>query len=195
MRYLLVSALLACAAVCASTEAHADEAPAKPYTLSATFSPIHLLLPVFEVSVEPYILPHFTMSAIAGYGSVKVDNVIGQSFKFSVLELGAQARGYLNASNDGLHLGVEALYIKVDTSDNSVGTVKVSGTGSGLAAGPLLGYKLLTRVGFTFEAQGGVQFGLVSAEAKASDGTTQAQDSDSESKIFPLLNLNIGWTF
>ena len=112
---------------------------------------------------------------------------------------GADASRLINEGqqvNAAVALAAATAATWVDTDNaNYAGTVKVSGTGSGLAVGPLIGYKLVTSVGFTFEAQGGVQFAAVKADAKASDGASSAQASDSDSSVFPLLNLNIGWTF
>jgi hypothetical protein len=62
-----------------------------------------------------------------------------------------------------------------------------SASGEGLGIGALIGYKELARVGFTFVAQGGVHFGVIQAEA--TDATVKQR------KVFPLLNLNLGWSF
>ncbi len=160
-------------------------------SVGITISPLHLILPVVELTVEPRLTNKISVAAIVGYGSIKQD-VLFESFRFKVYELGGQFRYYvLGDYRHGMQLGAELLYIKVSTDGNSTGTIKVSGIGEGLAAGPFVGYKIATRVGFTFDAQLGAEFAVV--RAHASDSSSSASNSDS--KVFPLLNLNVGWSF
>jgi hypothetical protein len=91
---------------------------------------------------------------------------------------------------DGLEVGAELLYIKVDTS--SVEGTDVSGVADGLAFGPMVGYKLVTSGGFTFVAQGGFEYVDYNAEAKDTSGNSS---TDTRSDFIPLINLNIGWSF
>ena len=162
-----------------------EEAPRR--IVSVTFSPIHLIFPIAEVTVEGNINNKIGIAVIGGYGSLEATDGI-QKRKLSAFEAGAHVNYYVIGSFDhGMQLGVEALYVKVATDDN----VQVSGAANGLAIGPYVGYKIITRVGFTFEANGGVQY--VAAKANATDGTSSAQKSDS--KVIPLLNLNVGWSF
>lgn len=135
--------------------------------VSITFSPLHLILPVFEATVEVRAHDHVGIALIGGYGQVKVSDVFS-SYKFSVYEVGGQVLFYpISTFDKGLQLGAEALYVKVNTDDNYRGNVTVSGAGSGLAVGPLVGYKFCTSGGFSFVVQGGVQF--MTVKAKASD--------------------------
>jgi hypothetical protein len=89
-----------------------------------------------------------------------------------------------------LQLGAEILYIKVETEEQTE-QATLTGVGDGVGVGPLIGYKLVTSGGFTFLAQGGVEYVVLRAEA--SDGTNSA--SEEEDRFIPLLNLNLGWTF
>ncbi len=91
---------------------------------------------------------------------------------------------------DKLVLGAELLYVHV-SSDN-LNQQSIRGIGVGYAVGPLVGYKLMTDVGFTFIAQGGFEYVFV--QAQASD-TTGNSDTSSDSQFIPLINLNIGWSF
>jgi hypothetical protein len=70
--------------------------------------------------------------------------------------------------------------------------VDVTGVGEGFAVGPLVGYKLVTSGGFTFLAQGGIEYVAVRAEASNTSGSSA---SKSDSRLIPLLNLNLGWSF
>jgi hypothetical protein len=84
------------------------------------------------------------------------------------------------------------LYAGVSGGDSSTNNVKVAATASGLAAGPFVGYKLATRVGFTFNVQGGVEYLFVRADASASTGQTA---SAQQTRLIPLVNANLGWSF
>jgi len=155
--------------------------------VSVTFSPIHLLFPIVEVTAEVNLNDKIGVAAILGYGSMKANDGL-QDRKFSAFEVGGHFNYYAVGTFDhGMQLGVEALYVKIATDDN----VKVSGAANGLAIGPYVGYKVITRIGFTFEANGGVQY--VAARANASDGTSSG--TAKESSVIPLLNLNVGWSF
>ena len=63
----------------------------------------------------------------------------------------------------------------------------LSAKGEGVAVGPFLGYKYTADVGFTFDAQ----LGIERVFAKATSGSSNASDST----YVPLLNLNVGWSF
>ncbi len=156
-------------------------------------SPIHLIMPVFEASVEVRAHDHIGIALIGGYGKVKVKDIF-RSYTFDVYEVGGQLLFYpISKFDKGLQLGAEVMYLHVGTADNYAGDeVTVSGSAGGIAVGPLVGYKVCTSGGFTFVAQGGVQFMTAKAEASDSNGTTA---TDEASNIFPMINLNLGWSF
>jgi hypothetical protein len=166
------------------------EPPVRNVTL--TFSPIHLLFPVFEAMAEIRVANGFGIAAIGGYGEIAVEDVFGNDYKFTAYVVGGQIAGYLQHPFHGLQLGAEVLYLKVETKEEVGTRVRVTGVGDGLAIGPFVGYKLVTEGGFTFLVQGGAQYMAVRAEAKSGDGQF-AQEEDS--RLIPLLNLNIGWSF
>lgn len=172
--------------------------PAKPSEressgpfLSLTFSPLHLLSPVFELQVEGRVVPHFGAALIGGVGSIKSERgasgVPAQTF--SAYELGAQLVGYPLQPFESLQLGAELLWVKVSTE--SYNGREITADAGGVAVGPFIGYKLVTRVGFTFFAQGGFQYLVAKADASDNLGNTA---SDERSAFIPLLNLNVGWT-
>jgi hypothetical protein len=172
----------------------APPAPTPPpeedlHDVSLTFSPIHLLLPIFELTAEVRLVDSIGLAGIVGGGTVTVVDAFGEDISFDAFELGAHFRWYpIGDFDHGMQLGVELLYIFVS---GSVGSSGVTGTGSGLAVGPFIGYKITTSVGFTFDAQLGAQMAGIAAQA--TDGTTTEEASDTQ--VIPLLNLNIGWAF
>lgn len=159
--------------------------------LSLTMSPLHLILPVFEVTAEYALQPKVGVALIAGYGSVKANDLDASAESIDVFEIGAQARYYLLGDFEhGLQLGAEAVYLKASTSTSSSGQT-IQATGEGLSAGAFIGYKVVSSMGFTFDAQLGQQYAGVGAKATSSSGQSASTNDASWS---PLLNLNVGWT-
>lgn len=202
--------LIACIALFASTAAAQNSAPPPPPPLasadtpatasapapapeepkrlaSVTFSPIHLAQPIVEVTTEFALHDKIGVAAILGYGSVSA-TAGTQSYRFRAYEAGAHFNYYvLGTFNHGMQLGLEALYAKVMTDGN----VQISGAANGFAVGPYVGYKLITRIGFTFEANGGVQY--LAMRGNATDGRTTV--TGTSNRWIPLVNLNVGWSF
>ena len=158
--------------------------------MTLTLSPGHLLFPIFEPMIELRVVDGFGIAVLGRYGTISVDDSLGESHRFTAYELGGQLSWYPLDAFRSLAVGAEDLYVKVETEPNSAATV--TGVGDGVAMGPFIGYKLVTRGGFTFLAQGGVQYIAIRAEAEDSSGNTE---SDEDSRVIPLLNLNIGWSF
>lgn len=166
-------------------------APAAPrHSVSVTFSPIHLLFPIVELSGEVALNEKVSVAGIVGFGSIPVETRTTTSTKterLSAWEVGGHFNYYVVGSFEhGMQLGVEALYLKVSTTDSSY---RSAASATGLAVGPYVGYKLITGVGFTFEANLGAEY--VVAQAATSDGSATASDS----RWIPLVNLNVGWSF
>src|SRR5690606_13892868 len=160
------------------------EAAAPLPTLSITFSPIHLVMPVVEVTGELRLAPTLSAAIIGGAGRLGGDRVNAVDDRsYSVFELGAQVRWYaLGDFRSGLQLGAEALYLEVATDDDGV-----SATGEGLALGPFVGYKHTFPIRLTLDAQVGAQ----ALAVRADSGRSSAEDKD----VIVLLNLNAGWSF
>ena len=146
---------------------------------SLTWSPLHLILPVVELTGEFKPMPHFGVSVIAGVGSVtdSMTKVSGRA-----LEGGGQINWYPLRDFAGLDFGVEALYLSIDNVN-----LDSSATAAGLAIGPFIGYKAMFPFGLTLVAQLGVEF--VAAKAQSSSAMADQKD------VIPLLNLNAGWSF
>lgn len=158
-------------------------APAAASDLSLTFSPVHLLLPVVEVTAEQRVDDVLSAAAIGGVGGFGGD--------FWIWEVGAQLRYYALGSFDhGLQLGAELLYVHVSSDD--VLDTGIGGKGVGLAVGPFVGYKYAADLGFTVDVQAGAQYMAIAAEAGDGAG---AESEDSDAGVIPLVNLNLGWSF
>lgn len=152
-----------------------------------SISPIHLLGPIVELTGEARLHRHIGVAVIGGYGAIKVDGV---AERFKVWEVGGQFVGYpVGHFDHGMQLGLEVLYLGVSTNDN---TKTTSATATGLATGPFIGYKLATKVGFSFNVQGGVEYVFARADASSTSGATASAE---QKTIIPLFNANIGWSF
>jgi len=147
------------------------------FTLS--WSPAHLVLPLIELEGEYNVAPHMGAGLILGGGRISSNGITATAY-----EAGAQFNYYFMHGFDGLHVGVEGLYLTLGDvmQDSSV-------TAAGLSIGPYAGYKLQTSFGFAFIAQLGV--GYLAAKAESSSSSAMA----SNRSVYPLLNLNVGWSF
>lgn len=164
--------------------------PPAERTFSLTISPLHLLFPIVEVTGELAVSPQLGVAGIVGVGQIAV-TAGSSSSRFFVAEGGASVRYYVTGSfRKGVQLGGELLYAHVE-ADSSDGTVDASAFAAGVSIGPFVGYKWSGASGFTFDGQLGVAYS--SARAEASDGGSTA--TAEQSAIYPLLNLNIGWSF
>jgi len=132
---------------------------------------------VIEVAGEYNVMPHAGATLILGAGRVSSNGITATAY-----EVGGQLNYYFLEQFDGLHAGVEVLYLTLGDveQDNTV-------TAEGLSIGPYVGYKLQTNLGFAFIAQLGASYLAVRGES-----STQMA---SEERFAVLLNLNIGWSF
>jgi hypothetical protein len=162
--------------------------------VSLTISPVHLALPVFEATLEVRPTEHLGIAAVGGLGDAP-PVVVGQTLlegsdRYAVREIGAQLLYYPFSNFDGFVVGGELMSVRVS------GTVTVNAqsyevTGSALAFGPLLGGKWIHESGFTLFGHLGVQRLWLKAESAVSGQNVTASDS----RWFPLVNLNAGWSF
>jgi hypothetical protein len=160
--------------------------------ISLTFSPVHLLLPLFELTVEARVGEYCGIALLGGFGSATLDfEDEEEDISATLWNVGAQVVAYPLEPFESLQLGVELQYAHASV-DGQLNGRRVSGIGSGLAVGPLVGYKLAIDVGFTFFVQGGVAFIAVKADAEDDTGETASTD---EKRVLPNLNLNLGWSF
>ncbi|HIA03453.1 MAG TPA: hypothetical protein EYN66_16360 [Myxococcales bacterium] len=180
------------AGILISGTAFSAEEKASKYRVAVTVSPIHLVLPMGELTAE-IALPHdLSVAVILGFGqvTVKSTNILTKAEnnqQFTVIEAGAQLRYCVLGDFDhGMQVGAEFLYLQVD---GEVGSV--TGGANGLSIGPFVGYKIAWDFGLTLDIQAGASF--LAVDASASDGNVSA--STESSAIAPLVNLNLGWSF
>jgi hypothetical protein len=164
-------------------------------SFSLTFSPLHLILPVFLVTGEVKALPHFGVSFSAGYGSITVQQPSSDGFStdtFSAAALLLVTRlSFYSRKFDGFVGGVQTQYVHIDGTGTASNTA-VAGAGSGLAVGPFIGYKWTAKGGFTLLAEGGVQY--LAVQAHGNDANGQGASAHQET-VSLLANLEIGWSF
>jgi hypothetical protein len=163
--------------------------PREP-AVSITLSPLHFALPLLELTGEFNIDRRIGMALIGGYGSV-VSESNNQRFKrtLPVYEIGGQLRYYLAGSfSHGMQIGAEILWS--DVRDVSA-INNLHATTSGVALGPFVGYKFISRFGFTLDTQ----FGFQHINIKAKDPQSYNDVSAEDKRIMALLNINIGWSF
>lgn len=146
-----------------------------------TWSPVHIAIGVVELEGEYNVAPKLGVGVVAGAGRVS-DSM--NTITATAYEIGGQLNYYFMKPFSGLHGGVEALYLTLGdvAQDSSV-------TAAGLSVGGYVGYKVLTSFGLTFVAQGGVAYAAVKAESSSSNAMA------SEKNVYPLVNLNLGWSF
>jgi hypothetical protein len=155
--------------------------PAPPArAASLTISPVHLILPMLELAGEANLGDRVGVALIAGAGSAKLEDGDG---RVTIYALGGSARIYPFDAFEGVHAGVEAIFVR-GTTDAPGATV----IGDGVSIGAFAGYKWIHGSGFTLEGQLGIQ--AIGVAASSSEGDT------AESRDYgPLLNLNVGWSF
>ncbi|HYF01868.1 MAG TPA: hypothetical protein VEC36_00715 [Patescibacteria group bacterium] len=108
-------------------------------TTSLTISPVHLVLPFLEFTVENYRSPDTGIAFIFGAGMVE---------ELFAYELGMQYNYYFIGNyHHGAQFGLEVLAASV-SSESALH----------LMMGPQIGYKVITSSSFTFHIQGGYAF-------------------------------------
>ena len=144
---------------------------------------------MLEVEAEIRIGSMLGLAAFGGAGVVSVDTEESGSESLTAYELGAKLMFYPIETFENLELGAEFLYVNISSDD--LGDDHVEGFATGIAVGPLLGYKSISKKGFTFAVQGGIAY--IALHAEASSDTDSAEESDQT--WMPLLNLSLGWSF
>jgi hypothetical protein len=164
------------------------------HSVAITISPFHLFLPVVEIMGEVKLIPKVSGALILGAGSLKVPGTTGiPDSRARAYEAGLQLVFYpLGDFEHGMQLGAEALFVDAKGSVKPTnGSAEIAYGGSGLSTGAFLGYKVISKIGFTFNAQLGAAYTSVIAEASQKTVTVSA----AQSGVNVLLNLNAGWAF
>jgi hypothetical protein len=171
----------------------------KDHSVAILVSPLHLILPVVEITAEIRLHERIGVAVIGGIGSIdpyqfeQTKPPPGvKTGRFTVWELGGQFVTYpVGHFDHGMQLGAELLYAGV-AGDAESATNSASGTAQGLSMGPFIGYKFTAKVGFSLALQGGVAYLTARADVKDAQGNTA---SSSDSEFGPLININLGWAF
>lgn len=147
------------------------------HTMSITISPLHLKLPVVEITAEFLTKKGGSLAGIIGAGTYN---------DVSLIEVGGQYNYYLLGSFEhGLHIGAEAMgmYGWADVYNPYTYSNSTEVSAFVMSIGPYAGYKFIAEYGFTLVAQGGKYFATGSGLGETS----------STSAFF--VNLNAGWSF
>lgn len=178
---VLVLSLSAAAHAQTPGDTQPPSAPSRPDPIVAiTVSPLHLALPMAELTAEIRVAPKLGVAVIGGVGRMRSQTT---NQTIDLVEGGASVRYYVTGSfRSGLQIGGEALYLHGSTDDMSV---DIKARGLGLS--PFVGYKWTHSSGFTFDGQIGASY--MTARGDAATG-----QSTEKSKFGPLLNLNVGWS-
>lgn len=149
-------------------------------SVTLSLSPVHLIYPMVEVAVEAKLASKIGVALILGGGRY---GDRGRTYSTSVYEAGGQLNYYILENFDGLHAGVEVIYLRF--SDDQTGSVG----GNSATVGPYIGYKAVASFGATFIGQAGFSVAANNGDY-TSTGTTST-----EGRVFLLLNLSLGWSF
>ena len=157
-----------------------EAAPEQLKTVAITVSPIHVFVPMLELTGEFRIGRKLGIAVIAGAGAIRDEDT---DRLIHLYEGGASVRYYLLGNfRHGMQIGGELLYVKANTADTMVEV-----RAKGLAISPFVGYKWQHRSGFTIETQLGVSY-------MTARGDSDAVTTKEQSKVGALLNLNVGWS-
>lgn len=158
--------VLGLAMSCFTRPAHAER------RTTVMVEPLYLVIGMVDSTIEYEPTPRVGVAAIAGYGRP----MLGAS----LYDLGAQGNVYLQHDFTGLHLGGELRYLWGDFSVPFVDT-PMSDSRERLV-GVYAGYKWIASYGLTAVLQLGV-------------GHMAVRGADPMSKMIPIANLNVGWSF
>ncbi len=171
-----------------------------PRIISLTLSPLHLQFPVIEIMAEVRLYAAkqraVSMAIIAGHGELAqaVEGQSGldkQTLHPTAGQLGGQLIVYPLGDFRSLQVGGEIMYVKYLGFDLAPGQ-RIATLGDGVAVGPFVGYKHIERIGFTLSGQLGIDYMVRRANAPSAE---VGETSSPPSKWFPLLNINVGWSF
>jgi hypothetical protein len=164
------------------------------YRWTVMWAPLRALFGLAEFTGEYRFHERFGVSVMAGAGRRKVTSPAGFGTSIAVhgneLEGGIQARYYaVRRGGHALHFGAEFMYERIKFDEPLPPGIFAAAAGGG-TLGPFIGYKLVTRVGFTFEAQMGARYLVMDPRVTGEAALVQI-----ESSWGPVLHLNVGWSF
>lgn len=165
----------------------ADAAEPSVRHIAITWLPLELLLPMGALSAEVRLSDETSFAVFGGYGTapVLVADTASKGHR-AAFQIGAQLHYYVSGTFElgGIHVGGEVQYVHVADDTTRLAT---SAIWPGLTVGPVLGFKITTGGGFTFDSQLGI--GIIAAR------TGGARPNDDEQRVTLLGNLGVGWSF
>jgi hypothetical protein len=168
-----VQRIAICLVLTSAAITHAE--PVSPPAVSVTIEPLYLILTMVDATVEVRVAPRVGAAVIAGYGRP----LLGAA----MWNLGGEVNAYVLRDFSGLHVGAEYQYMG--------GSFGLPFVADSMDTDPLriwggyVGYKCVTRRGFTSVLQAGV--GHISGGRTSTDPPM--------SKIIPIANFTAGWSF
>ena len=164
--------------------------PEPEHRVTIMWAPIRAIIPLVELTAEYRIAPKIGASVTVGAGKRSMETSPGMEMTGTEIEGGLQGRYYLLGDfSHGMELGAEFLYERVRFPEPLPAGVAGVAMGGG-TLGAFVGYKVVTKIGFTFEAQAGARYLAMEPATQGMAGTAPI-----DSKWLPLLHLNVGWSF
>lgn len=161
-----------------------------------TLSPLRLILPPVSVraTLEAHLYDGLSLMVFGGAGKTNAASsstisttgptvsVGDAGDKVSTWEIGGALRWYFAHRFEGAFAGVDVTYVHATANPVSAGFLV-----RGLTVGPVVGYKLITSIGFTVDTRVGL--GVVAKDDRDVD------PSSPRSNFVPLADVGIGWSF
>jgi len=190
VRLILFVLLVTTASAVAQTDTAAPQPPSDDRAVTVMWAPLRAIFGLAEFTGEYRVHDKVGVSLMLGGGrrTEEFENMVRMSG--TELEGGLQGRYYLLGSfTHGMELGAELQeeYVKFDEPlPPNVAAVAAGG----MTVGAFAGYKIATRIGFTFEGQLGARYLVMEPQAQG-----VGMPMITQSKWMPMLHLNAGWTF
>jgi hypothetical protein len=168
------------------------ERPTRHVTVS--FEPLHLFYPIVQIGAEVRATDEISIVVFGGSGKAPVlgsDVIYTGPDKVNVWEVGGEFRYYATGdfSYGGMHVGAEALFMHASIDGPAIlAGGAVGGLAAGFTVGPNLGWKFVTRGGFTVDSSIGIGF-------RAAKQSTDPNAPKDDNSAVLLGSLAIGWTF
>lgn len=155
------------------------------HNIAITISPLHVVLPVLELTSEFAVARDVGVAATLGAGTY--DDAL-------FLEVGGQYNYYLIGYFDhGVQLGAELMYMYLESGAVYPLRYIAEDFAQGLVVGPHIGYKFAADYGLTFNVQAGVS--VLFPKARMEHLLDGAVSALAYGELGPRIKLNVGWSF
>jgi hypothetical protein len=162
-------------------------------TVTIMMSPLALIAPIADLSVEVRVAKHLGLAAVgavgrwhacgsdAGYVAMQLDACDGPSG--TAVVGGARFDYYIMHAFSGVHAGIAVTYGHNSAFDST-----------GLRTVAYLGYKLLAANGFTLAAQAGIAYDAVTSVSRTG-ADAMASSLVQQRTLGAHVGLQVGWSF